>query len=101
MRNNGIKNDLKYETNKFMFDFQEFQTIRSFGDSIYTGKINMEEAEIDQNNLLKNMVNFDKKSRLRSKEDRDEKRNTFDSVNAIYEGWESTPLTLLEVEYFH
>ena len=30
------------------------------------------------------MVNFDKKSRLRSKEDRDEKRNTFDSVNAIH-----------------
>ena len=105
MRNNEIKNekdeikkwenktkwnDLKYETNKFIFDFQEFQTIRSFGDSIYTGKINIEEAKIDQNNLLKNMVNFDKKSRLRSKEDRDEKRNTFDSVNVIHEGREWT-----------
>ena len=105
MRNNEIKNekdeikkwenktkwnDLKYETNKFIFDFQEFQTIRSFGDSIYTGKINIEEAKIDQNNLLKNMVNSDKKSRLRSKEDRDEKRNTFDSVNAIHEGREWT-----------
>ena len=28
-------NDLKYETNKDVFDFQQFQTIRSFGDSTF------------------------------------------------------------------
>ena len=53
-RNNQIKNgkdeiktpedkikpkDLKYEQNKNLLDFQQFETIRSFGDCIYTGKL--------------------------------------------------------------
>ena len=59
MRNNEIKNeidgikkweeiikrkDLKYETNKYRFDFQQFKTIRSFHDSTHNGKINIKEA---------------------------------------------------------
>ena len=31
--------DLKYKANKYLYDFQQFETIRSFGESIYTGKI--------------------------------------------------------------
>ena len=38
---------------KYIYDFQQYETIRSFGDNIYTGKINIDEAEIDQSNLLK------------------------------------------------
>ena len=34
-----------------------------FGDSIYTGKIHMDGAVIDQTNLLENMVKFNNKSR--------------------------------------
>ena len=26
--------DLRYETNKYVYDFQKFETIRSFGDNI-------------------------------------------------------------------
>ena len=37
--------------------------IRSFGDSIYTGKLNMDKAELDQTNLLENMVKFNNKPR--------------------------------------
>ena len=47
----------------YKFDFQQYERIRSFGESIYTGKIFVGEAEIDQINLLKNMVNFNNKSR--------------------------------------
>ena len=36
---------LKYETNKYIYDFQQFETIRSFGNSVYTGKV-----EIDGSN---------------------------------------------------
>ena len=36
--------DLKYKSN----DFQQFETTRSFSYSIYTGKINIDEAEMDQ-----------------------------------------------------
>ena len=56
--------------------------IRSFGTSIYTGKINIDEAEVDQSNLLKNLVGFNKKSRPRTIEVKD----TYESAYALYEG---------------
>ena len=42
--------------------------ITSFGESIYSNKVNIEEAEIDQTNLFQNMVNFNNKSKLKTKE---------------------------------
>ena len=89
MRNNEIKNerhkikkleeiirrkDLKYETKKHMYDFQQYETIRSFGDNIYTGKINIDEAEMDQSNLFKNIVEFNNKFRPRTTEGKDQKK---------------------------
>ena len=78
------RKNLKYKTNKY--DFQRFETIKSFGDNIYFGKINIDEAKMDQSNLLENIVEFNNKSRLREKKGKDKKRNTFDSVNAVQEG---------------
>ena len=54
---------------------------------------------MDQANLLENMVKFNNKSRPRSKEDKDKKRNTFDCVNALYEGRELS-LNALKSEIF-
>ena len=88
LKNGKRKLDLKYKTENYTYDFQQYETIRSFGDNIYTGKINIDEAEIDQNNLLKNIVQFNKKSRLRTTEGKDKKRNTFESAIALYEGRE-------------
>ena len=65
--------DLKYITNKHTYDVQQFETIRSFGDNIYTGKTNIDEAEMDQTNLLENMVEFNHKSRPRSRKGKGEK----------------------------
>ena len=45
---------------------------------------------MDQTNLLENIVKFNNKLEPKTKEGNDKKRNTFDSVNAIYEGQEST-----------
>ena len=69
-----------------MSDFQHSETIRSFNDSIYIGKISMDEGEMDQANLLENMVKLNNKSRIRSKEHTGKKRNTFDGVIVLYEG---------------
>ena len=45
---NKIKwEDLIYETNRYVYRFQEFETKRSFADSIYTGKSIIDEAEIN------------------------------------------------------
>ena len=40
---------------------------------------------MDQTNLLKNCEEFSVKSRLRTIEDRNKKRNTFESANALDE----------------
>ena len=50
------RKDLKYGTNKSIYDFQQLETIRSFGDNIYTGKISIDEGEMDQSNLSENML---------------------------------------------
>ena len=68
-------NDLNYETNKYIYDFQQFETIRSFGDSIFRGN--------DQSNLLKIMVEFNIKSRPRTKESKVAKRNTFEKCKCF------------------
>ena len=34
-----------------IYDFQQFKTIKSFGYTIYTGNIKIDEADMDQSNL--------------------------------------------------
>ena len=60
--------------------------IRSFGDSLYTGKIRIDDPEMDQTNLSHNIAGFSKKPNPRSKKGKDEKQNAFDIVSAFYEG---------------
>ena len=54
---------LKYSKNKCTYGFQKLETRKSLGDNIYTGKINIEEAEMNQSNLLENMAEFNDKFR--------------------------------------
>ena len=61
---------------------------KHFRDSIYNAKISIDEAEMEQTNLLENIVIFSNKSKPRSKRDKDKKQNTYDSINALYEGQE-------------
>ena len=88
MRTNEIKNeiddfkkwgeklktkDLIYKANKYKFEFQQYEIIRSFSESISTGKVNISEAEIDQSSLLKCLVEFSKRSRPKIAEGKDKK----------------------------
>ena len=84
------REDFKYKTKNYAYDFQQYETIRSFGESIYAGKISIHKAEMDQTNLLENIVKFNNKSRPKTKEDKEKRRNTFDSISAPYEGRELT-----------
>ena len=69
--------------------FQQHETIKSSSESIYTGKITKDEAEEDQRNLLENVIEFNNKSRPKNKYGKGKERNTFDSLNALYECRES------------
>ena len=88
IRNNKIKNKwdkiteweekikrkgLICKTNEYKYDFQQYETIRSFGESIYAGKSSTDEAEEYQSNLLENIIEFNEKSRPRTKEGKDKK----------------------------
>ena len=48
--------------------------------------MNIDEAEEDQSNILKNIVEFNEESRTRTKESKDKKRDTYEGVSALYEG---------------
>ena len=50
------RKNLKYETKQCIYGFQQYETIRSFGDNTYIQKFNVDEAEMDQSNLLKNIL---------------------------------------------
>ena len=69
------RKDLIYRANKQKYGFQQYETIRSFGESIYACKITTDEAEKDQSNLLKNIIELNEKSRPRTKEGKDRKEN--------------------------
>ena len=77
------RKDLKYEGSKYKHDFQQYKTIRSLGENVYAGKISIQEAEMDQTNLLENMVKFNNKPRLKTKEGEEEKLNFFGSAHAL------------------
>ena len=49
---------------------------------------NIDEAETDHNNLLKHLVHFNDKSRPRTTEGKEKKRNTYESAYVLYEGQE-------------
>ena len=68
MRTNQVKNetydikkweekikrqDLKYKIKNYTHDFQQYETIRSFDESIYTSITNIDKAEMDRRNSLK------------------------------------------------
>ena len=46
----------------------------------------MDEAEMDQSDLLKNVVELNNKTRSRTKEGKDKKVNIYESVYTLYQG---------------
>ena len=54
---------LVYKKNIHTYDFQNFQTIRTFARDTYNGEINLEEANEDQRKLLVEIIYFNKKTK--------------------------------------
>ena len=59
-----------YYSSKEPFDFNALKTIRSFGENIYSGKIKLNEANQEQADLLKCILNFNSKARPKNKDDK-------------------------------
>ena len=54
---------LVYRASEYTYNFRNFRTIITFGRDIYNGIITLAEANIDQDNLLRDIGNFNYKTR--------------------------------------
>ena len=76
---------LVYKTNIPTYDFQTFQTIRTFARDIYNGEISLEEANEDQEKLLDEIVYFNKKTKPKSERKKQEK-DVIKNLRNFYNG---------------
>ena len=73
--NKVIRDNLFYESSKQVYDFKVFETIRSFGYSIYNHKIGIHEANQKQDDLLEHILSFNNNTKPRSNEDEKKKND--------------------------
>ena len=71
---NVDREKLVYKASGNMYDFRKFQTIRTFGEDIYTGKITLEEADKNQSDLINEIENFNNKTRPKNYKKKTRKR---------------------------
>ena len=83
-RKKKLKENILIMNKEYLYDFQQYEKVRSFGYNICRGKPNIEEAEMNQINLLKNIVVFINRSRRRTIEGKDKKRHTEERAYALY-----------------
>ena len=62
------REDLLYQRDKYVYNFQQFETIRSFAKTIFAGKITLDNADKDQSDLLNDFIDFKKETKLRNTE---------------------------------
>ena len=76
---------LVYRASEYTYSFKNFQTIRTFGRDIYERKITLEEANIDQDNLLRDIRNFNNKTRPQNDNKIQEKKIVFKNLYKFFE----------------
>ena len=91
---------LVYKASGNTYDFRKFQTIRTFGEDIYDGKITLEEADKDQSDLANEIKNFNEKTRRKSYKKKQEKKKILLIVCLIFLKQEKWFLMALKVKYF-
>ena len=69
------RENLVYKTNEYTYNFKNFQTIKTFDEDIYDGTITLEEADDQQTDLLAEIISFKKKTKPRSPEKKQEKKD--------------------------
>ena len=62
---NVDREKLVYKASEYEYDFRIFNTIRTFGEDIYNGKITLEEADKDQSDLADEINKFIKETKLK------------------------------------
>ena len=87
-KKNVDREKLNYKTFKHTYDFRKFKAIRTFGESIYNGKITLEEADESQSDLLGEIKNFNDKTRPQNFKKKQMKEDTLGTLNNFYDARE-------------
>ena len=88
-----------YRTNKYTFNFQNFQSINTFGRGIQNGKITTEEADEDQSDLLVEILSFKKKAKSKSPKKKQQKDDVLKNLYNLFEGRERV-LNAFDIKIF-
>ena len=56
---------LSYETNKDVYNFKQFKTIRPFAKNIFARQVTLNKGDKDHSNLLREIGDFNKKTEPR------------------------------------
>ena len=79
---------LVYKSSEYTYNFQNFQTIRTFGRDIYNGEITLTEAEEDQTSLLAEVINFKNKTKPRDRKKKQQKKDVLENLHNFFDGRE-------------
>ena len=82
------RENLYYKTNKYTFNYQNFQAINSFNRDISNGTITKKEADEDQSDLLVEILNFKKKVNPKNTEKKQQKEDVLKNSYNLIEGRE-------------
>ena len=79
---------LVYKASEYTYNFRNFWTVRTLGRDIYEGRITLEEANIDQDNLLRDIRNFNNETRPQNDNKIQEKKIVLKSFYKFFEARE-------------
>ena len=96
---NVNREKLVYDSGKYTYDFRMFNTIRTFGEDLYEGKITLEEADEDQSDLTDMINEFTKETRPRNSGKKQEKK-PLQKACIIFSMQEKWFLMALKANYF-
>ena len=96
---NVDREKLVYDSGKYTYDFRMFNTIRTFAEDLYEGKITLEEADEDQSDLTDMINEFTKETRPRNSGTKQEKK-PLQKACIIFSMQEKWFLMALKANYF-
>ena len=78
--------NLVYTKNKHTYSFKNFQTINTICRDIYNRTITLKGTDTDLSDLLIKILNFFKKIKVHNPEKKQEKRDIFKNLYALFDG---------------
>ena len=90
---------LVYDSGKYTYDFRTFNTIRTFGEDIYEGKLTLQEADQDQSDLADQINNFIKETRPKNYDKKQDKK-IVTKTYVIFSKQEKWFFMALKTKYF-